>query len=120
MSETCKKHRIFDDSFKMSVVEEAISGQQSKLLLCKNFSLSPSVLYNWIRTFAPEYELADVPMKKKVVSENEEILSLRRALQQKELELKKATMRADFYNEMINVAEDMFNISIRKKAGTKQ
>lgn len=31
-----------------------------------------------------------------------------------------ANMRADAYNELINVAEKQFNISIRKKAGAKQ
>ena len=35
-------------------------------------------------------------------------------------ELRKASMRADAYEELINVAEKKFNIAIRKKAGTKQ
>jgi hypothetical protein len=34
--------------------------------------------------------------------------------------LRMANMRADAYNELINVAEKQFNISIRKKAGAKQ
>lgn len=29
-------------------------------------------------------------------------------------------MLSDIYNEIINVAEEKFNIQIRKKAGTKQ
>lgn len=119
MSEKNHFYRHHDESFKMSVVSEAISGNNSQRSICKKYSLCPGVLYQWIRTFAPSYELTDSFMKKKPASVNEEILSLRRALQQKELELKKATMRADFYNEMIDVAEDMFNIPIRKRAGTK-
>jgi hypothetical protein len=35
-------------------------------------------------------------------------------------ELKGARLRADAYDEMINVAESKFNISIRKKAGAKR
>jgi transposase len=35
-------------------------------------------------------------------------------------ELKYQRLRADAYNEMINVAEERFNIKIRKKAGVKQ
>ena len=42
-----------------------------------------------------------------------EVARLRKALRE-------ASMRADLYDEMINVAEKQFNISIRKKAGTKQ
>ena len=37
-----------------------------------------------------------------------------------EKELAEARLARDFYNEMINVAERQFNISIRKKAGTRQ
>lgn len=37
-----------------------------------------------------------------------------------ERELMHAQLRADFYNEMIDVAERKFNISIRKKAGAKR
>ncbi len=37
-----------------------------------------------------------------------------------EKELEDACLRADLYNEIINVAEQRFGIQIRKKAGTKQ
>ncbi len=37
-----------------------------------------------------------------------------------EKELEDARLRADLYNEIINVAEQKFGIQIRKKAGTKQ
>ena len=43
----------------------------------------------------------------------EEILELKKKLHQE-------TMRADFYDTMVDVAEEMFNIEIRKKAGTGQ
>lgn len=37
-----------------------------------------------------------------------------------ERKLRMAELRADVYDEMINVAESKFNINIRKKAGVKQ
>lgn len=37
-----------------------------------------------------------------------------------ERELRDAKLMRDFYNEMINVAEQQFNIPIRKKAGTRR
>lgn len=37
-----------------------------------------------------------------------------------EKELDDARLRADLYEEIINVAEKKFDIQIRKKAGTKQ
>jgi len=47
-----------------------------------------------------------------------------KALQNEVLDLKKKlydeTMRADFFETMVDVAEDMFDIDIRKKAVTGQ
>lgn len=37
-----------------------------------------------------------------------------------EKELEEARLRADLYDEIINVAEKKFDIQIRKKAGTKR
>ena len=53
-------------------------------------------------------------IKEKVIeTDSEKIIRL-------EKELKEAKMRADLYNEIINVAEQKFNIQIRKKVGTKR
>ena len=59
-------------------------------------------------------------MKSVSNQERDEILALKHQLQQQSLELKKEKISADFYEEIVNVAEETFNIPIRKKAGTKQ
>lgn len=59
-------------------------------------------------------------MKSPTSKDSDDILALKRQLQQRSLELKKEKMRADFYDEMIHVAEEMFNTPHPKKAGTKQ
>lgn len=121
MSKSVTKHRRFDASFKMRVVEEALRGDVSKIAICRKYSLSSStILYNWIRIFAPEPLLVDDSMRQSKCDDSDELRCLKRELQLKELELGKERMRADFYDEMIHVAEEMFNIPIRKKAGTKQ
>lgn len=115
-SKSSKKRTYYSDSFKISVVQDVISSNLSKYTLCKKHSLtSPNTLRSWI-LFTPDFNLRETEMLKEPISENEEILALRRALQQKELKLKKEKMRADFYDEMINVAKKKFNIPIRKKA----
>ncbi|MEG0453961.1 MAG: transposase [Bacteroides sp.] len=121
MSKSIKKRASYSDSFKMQVVQEALVEHVNKSALCRKYSISrPVLLYQWIRIFAPEFKLEEVPMKSPSSKSSDEILALKRQLQQQALELKKEKMRADFYDEMINVAEEKFNIPIRKKAGTKQ
>ncbi len=121
MGTTGRKNNYYDIDFKIKVVQEAINGELNKSALCRKYSIShPDLLRTWIRIFAPEYKYEENSMKNVKRTESEEIRELKRQLQQKELALKKEKMRADFYNEMVDVAEEMFNIPIRKKAGTKQ
>ena len=51
---------------------------------------------------------------------DDDVKSLRAEISRLKRELDDATLRADVYNEMINVAEERFSIPIRKKAGAKQ
>lgn len=121
MRKSPKTRVTYSDSFKIQVVQEALVPNVNKSALCRKYSIgSPLLLYRWIRIFAPKPILKEPPMKSSSTKERDELLALKRQLQQQSLELKKEKMRADFYEEMINVAEEQFNIPIRKKAGTKQ
>lgn len=109
--------RVFSKEFKLRVVEEYLSGSFTKYSICKKYDIDMSTFSPWLRTFAPDsYDPSDMAKQ----DENEQIKELKRLLRQKELELTETRMRADFYQEMVDVAEDMFHIEIRKKAGTKQ
>ena len=49
-----------------------------------------------------------------------DIKALEQRIKELEAQLKKESMRADFYDEMINVAEAQFHIPIRKKGNTQK
>ena len=89
--------------------------------LARKFGYSNMTISRLIRKFAAEKDKSFLFMKKKPTSSQEEEL---KALREEVLELKKRlyheTMRADFYDTMIDVAEEMLNIEIRKKVGTGQ
>ena len=91
------------------------------------FSIGHDTVRKWCVTFAPEL-LGHNPMKtkrRKSASFPEsnfksDSSALEERIKELESELKREKLRADFYDEMINVAEAKFNIPIRKKAGTKR
>lgn len=118
MCSSSRSVRRFSSDFKISVVQEYLSGGISKYGLCKKYSLDKRVLRSWILTFAPEPSLD--PSMSKTSSESDVILELKRQLRQKELDLKREKMRADFYETMVDVAESQFNVPIRKKVGVKR
>ena len=118
----------------------------SQRQIAKKFNRSQSNIWYWINKFAKDLDNPD--MKKKRIRsgkcktkaqritgtivpettpqttpqttcsvENE---SPEEKIKRLERELADARLARDFYDEMINVAERQFNISIRKKAGTRQ
>lgn len=85
--------------------------------------INPSTVTTWIRNFALEHpEMIRKCMKRtpptvdlKKSENDEDVKSLKAEISRLKRELDDATLRADAYNEMINVAEERFRIPIRKK-----
>ena len=101
--------------------------------ICKVIPISRSILYKWIAIFVEENpqvaSMKRVKAVKKAPAQSPEIRQedLPRDVQELQTELKKlraqlnkAEIKAEAYDELINVAEAKFNIQIRKKAGAKQ
>jgi transposase len=84
----------------------------------------------WIAIFASEKEAKSVQMPKTksklqthppaTSTANTEFKSFQDEIARLQAELNHERLRADAYNEMINVAESKFKIAIRKKVGAKQ
>ena len=93
---------------------------------------SEKTIRRWITKFAGENFIdhsraAIMDKQKEISSQHDAMKAMEAELQQLrkdkvrlESDLRRAEMKADLYNEIINVAEKQFNIPIRKKAGAKQ
>lgn len=90
--------------------------------IAEKLSLKKCTVSFWIRTFAEHTAIESMKQDLQIASDTlptgvqelqKEVLELRKRLVQEKL-------RADAYDEMINVAEGKFKIKIRKKAGAKQ
>lgn len=73
-----------------------------------------------VRNFACELPTVPTMRKKKNEASSEDYDKLRAEVTRLRKELRQEKMRAEALDTMIDVAEEMFNISVRKKAGTKQ
>ena len=84
----------------------------------------------WIHKFAAENEDKPIVMARKkhrttapkapARETKDDIVSLKVELAEMENKLKLAELRAELYDEMIDVAEKKFKVEIRKKAGAKR
>ncbi|MDE5850276.1 MAG: hypothetical protein K2H38_09060 [Muribaculaceae bacterium] len=73
-----------------------------------------------IRNFASELPTVPVMRKKKQDTTAEDIAALRAEVTRLRKDLRHEKLRAEALDTMIDVAEEMFGIPVRKKAGTKQ
>ena len=78
-----------------------------------------TVEYN-ISNFASEFSETPIMRKKRTDASAEDYAALRAEITRLKKELRYEKMRSEALDTMIDVAEEMFNIPVRKKAGTKQ
>ena len=87
---------------------------------------SQATLFSWLATHISEAQSLslqantenDSDMANK--SKDDQIKELKERLRQAEKRAEMEELRAKAYSKMIDVAEETFNIPIRKKSGTKQ
>ena len=102
--------------------------------IAKIIPVHKATIYRWIANFAdvnPQEEPSVMAKKskKEVPAQTEvpicaalpdDILALQKEIKELRAQLTKAEIKAEAYDELINVAEAQFGIQIRKKAGAKQ
>ena len=121
---TPKRKRSFfrvPDELKLEIVREHLLNGKEQRQVAKKYGIAPQSVSRIIRNFAASNDKSALFMKNRPTdSQADEIKALREEVMELKKQLHNETMRADFYDTMIDVAEEMFNIEIRKKAGTGQ
>ena len=114
-----------DDADRMSLAIDVITGRRSAEEIQQEYGIvSINSIYTWIGKYINQtkslslQDQTEDDMANK--SKDDQIRELKAELKKarKEAELEK--LRAHAYDTMINLAEEKFNIPIRKKSGTKQ
>lgn len=118
---TEKQRLYFNEVIRLHYEEGFGEGRISRLLPVGHTTAS-----RWIAIFAKEKGNISgaITMQKPQVTtpqaQSEEEEELKKRVKELEAQLRQAEIKAEFYDEMINVAEAKFRIPIRKKAGAKQ
>lgn len=104
-----------------SIIREYYLEGASKRSLGRKYGCSHQLVLKIIAKFASSNDKSVLLMKNRPTDNpTEEIKALRAELLNLKKQLSEEQMRADFFETMVDVAEEMFNIQIRKKAGTGQ
>lgn len=125
--QTQKKEQYYD-----KVIEARMQHGYSVRRLTKIFPLSKHTIERWIANFAQDNPEVLIMKQRKVQTTKpivepeprqelpDDVKALQAELARVKEELRKEKLRADAYDTMIDIAEDMFKVPIRKKAGAKR
>ena len=124
------KSVYFTDSEKRIIIEDYLSGNESKRSVFKRYSghdEEHGTLLRWLHRFGYKDKssnsstFVDMSSKKKkeIDSVDFETLKLKKRIEELENQLQTAEMKAIAFSTMVDIAEKEFNIPIRKKHNTK-
>ena len=116
------------DKYMSQVADMYFNSRVSIGVISKKLSIPPQTIWDWICIFAEEngIDMGKAKLRNSITKQEtaqfpeSDIYALRDEIRRLEAELKRERMRADLNEEIIKVAEEKFNIKIRKKAGAKR
>ena len=119
------KRMVPEESDRIDEVLNILQGLTTPEEVRKKYRItSLNSIYTWIGKYVSANEVLSLQdqteeeMAKK--SKDDQIRELKAALKKAQKEAEIERLRAHAYDTMINLAEETFNIPIRKKSGTKQ
>lgn len=107
----------FEATFRRKVVEDLLTGQNTVSEISRKYNVSNSAVGEWLKKY--QLEQTELVISLPMAHEPEPVdnSDKDKAELQKELALAKAKIAT--LETMIDIAEEQFNIEIRKKSGTK-
>ncbi len=108
---------MFSEAFKKERVKEYESGELSVVEISRMFSIQGTIIYRWIHKYSAYNKKKSiiVEMKdsgtKRLKDYEKRIAELERSLGQKQL-------RIDFLEKMIELAEEEYDVAIKKNSNT--
>ena len=118
MSVEQRQRRTFSESFKIQKVRDLEMKKVSIHELCKVYQVSETAIRRWIEKYG---QSRDKPERIVVETDSDtrEILELRKKVAELERLVGQKQILLDFKDKMIEIAEDMYGVDIKKKLSTK-
>lgn len=106
--------RNFSESFKIKKVREIETGITKISDIRKTYEVSPTAIYKWVK----KYGIMKDKKERLVIeseSDTQELLALRKRIAELERTIGQKQLLIDFKDKMIEIAEEMYGVDIKKK-----
>ena len=117
-----RKKRKFTDENRLTYLEEYLNSSSSQGQFEREKGISHGSIYRWLRIFAIDDKPTPIMSNRLNQTEEElhnKIQELEQQLKSLKIELKQSNMARDAYNCMIDLAEETYNIKVRKNSDAK-
>lgn len=113
-----RQNRIFSESFKKRKVQEIERNLTTVRMICREFDVSKTAVYKWLYKYST---LRSKQLRQIVepMSDAHKIQELRKKIKELEQIVGQKQIQIEFKEKMIELAEEMYQIDIKKKLGSK-
>lgn len=112
-----RQSRKFSEELKRKLVKEITEKRTTVTQVCKAHEVSDAAVYRWINLYSQRKKAVRTIVESK--SETTKILALQKKIAELERLIGQKQVMLDFKDKMIELAEDTYQVDIKKKIGTK-
>lgn len=109
--------RLYSEEFKLHMVKLFESGQRTVLELTREYKLREPTIYRWIYKYS-DYNKKSVQIVEMKDSQQSKIEDLDKKVKDLEQAVGRKQMNIDFLEKMIELAQDQYDIDIKKNFDT--
>lgn len=117
MSVKERRYRRFSESFKKEKVKEIAENRSTVSDICRVNEVSYTAVYHWINLYSNTNKPHRTIVEAK--SDTTKILALQKKIAELERLIGQKQVQIDFQEKMIEIAEETYQVDIKKKFGTK-
>lgn len=114
---TQRRRRHFSEGFRQAKVKELEAGLVTISELCRTYECSYTTIYRWIAKFG-----TNIPKPERLIMENlsdtQQLLALKQKVAELERTIGQKQLIIDFKDKMIELAEEHYQVDIKKKFST--
>lgn len=111
-------NRYFSESFKRKKVREIEKNLSTVLEVSREYEVSATAVYKWLNKYSRNRKHG-VKQVVELMSDTRKIQDLKARISELEQMLGQKQFEIEFKSKMIDIAEEMYNIDIKKKLGSK-
>ena len=114
-----RRSRRFSDSFKIQKVREIEMRKTKVSDICKQYEVRATNVYKWIDKFGTMKKNKQERLIVETASDTAQLLALKKQVAELERIIGQKQVLLDFKDKMIDLAEEVYGVDIKKKFSTK-